>query len=243
MLIETDLAFRIQSLLKNKTSVLDVGCGFGKDLFPFLDLGFTDLHGIDNSNIKYKFLPYFYVKYKFNYADTVLSEPVNNKGRMENMKTKKDRMDRRMVQYNWPALYREFETYKFDVGDVLNYKFDKTYDLIIIKNVIHFFDQESRIELLSKLVNFLNEDGILYVYANSLKRMKGFRDLSNLIWLSHKSFKEAGPQERIFHLLDGDDFLEIEKLLGKLNLNFKIDDREDRLGEEIIIRKTKSIEI
>lgn len=229
MLRETDLAFKLQSLLKNKTSVLDVGCEYGKDLFPFLDLGFTDLHGIDDSNKSAKFLSFHYVRYKLNYVETALPESIGNNEEVVNMKMS---MEPLMVQYYWPSLYTEFQAFKFEVADALNYKFDKTYDLIIIKNVIHFFHQKKRIELLSKLVNCLNEDGILYVYANSVDRTKRYGNQT-------ESFDWSSLG---YCLLNGDDFLEIESLFGKLNLNFKVNDREDRRGEEIIIRKTKSIE-
>ena len=174
MTSDSDLAERLKELIKPHESVLDVGCKYGQHLFPFLNLGFKHLHGIDNSENVKDYIPFYYLRYKHGYDKKLIAEVPRPNGIYTEWDLTHRKLKSSLVQKYWPKSYSDYLKYQFDIGpeegDVLNYVFTRMYDLIIVSNLLHFFNKKERLLIVNKLYNQLNQDGLIYIYANTEKR-------------------------------------------------------------------------
>ena len=236
MLREKDLAYKLKRIAKGKKSILDVGCRYGKTLYPFLDLGFEYLHGIDNQWNLENYMAFYYARYKFEYASSATSNYKRPNGEFQTIDLSKKRPNH-SISFNWPSIYSEFKQFKFDIGEpkgnVLTCEFDRKYDVIIVKDILHFFTNVQRLVVVKKLIAALNPYGFIYIYANSKERMPKYgKNMNRATKLNEKTYQEELNGKRTYFLLDQHDFKEIGLLFDKC-LSLKVNEKEDRLGEEI----------
>jgi SAM-dependent methyltransferase len=237
MLREKDLAYKLKGIAKGKKSILDVGCRYGKTLYPFLDLGFDYLHGIDNQLTLENYMAFYFARYKFEYASSAKSNYKRPNDEFQTIDLSKKRPNH-SICFNWPSIYSEFKQIKLDIGEpegnVLTCEFERKYDVIIAKDILHFFKQDQRLVIVEKLIAALKPSGFIYVFANSKERMPKYgKNMNKATKLNDKTYREELNSKRTYYLLDQYDFKEIGFLFDKC-LSLKVNEKEDRLGEEII---------
>lgn len=207
MLREFDIANIIKNHITNNKSILDIGCGTGRHLYPFIDLGFNFLHGVDIKNEDSNNLFKTFLKYKSNYANELTAE------KEKEVLDGRDKVSLNHTQFYlkkfFPSLYKEFNTVRFDINkefDFLNFDFNQKYDVILLITVLHFVNHELQLQYIQKAKSLLNESGLIVLICNKLDKCHKNQFTSKLEKIDTKIFKETGTTTpRTFYLLDNTD--------------------------------------
>lgn len=159
-----------------KNAVLDIGCNLGNHLFPFVDLGFKKLVGIDvDKSLRYHVFGQFLYD-RNNQERLALCE-----GKTRFNGTKVNLVN---GNYRESALINcfpeQFELYKtrfefvFDPidGNIENFNLEpEYYNIILAINVLHFLPPHKCDEILKKIALAMPKGGILYLVVNTLRML------------------------------------------------------------------------
>lgn len=221
MIRDFDFAAILRPYLKSFDSVLDVGCEYGQCLFPFLELGFNTLHGIDRDKKLEEFIPYYFLQYKLNYVNEAPTE-VNREFCQEmNLASRRNTFE---INSYFPSITVDLKLFEFKFGkegEIKNFKPELKYDLIIVSNILHFFPPKEREETMKKLYDALNPNGMILLRANTLKKcLKDEGFMSNKEEIARKIYKSENVTYYLFEEVDFQalftNFSEIEKIKNKV---------------------------
>jgi len=225
MIREVDIAGIVGEHLKSKKSILDVGVGSGKHLYPFLELGFNYLEGIDTNESIKEFAFHEYLIYKNRYQNIMKSETSIIEGKNEPIQLNKDKFNSSYLKSHFPSLEKEFASINFTFnckeGDFLNFKTNIRFDVIIASQILHFFKPKEQELFLSKVESLLNPKGLLFIAAYSFPKCLNTDFEENKTRIADQVYsKEDGT---LFYLLSDNDFI---KLLSAYKLVKKIEYKE-----------------
>jgi len=202
-----------------------------------LELGFNKLHGIDISQEVENFQAFYFTRYKLNYAKEANTNIIRKNGKYVKKKLNKFNIPNHKIKFYWPNIYSEFENFQFDigpeVGDIRKQTFSQKYDVIILKNLLHFFNNEERVSIVKKLIGSLSPQGVMYIFANTIERMEKYSDLNKAVKLNPKTYQDKSKKGTIFYLLDKNELEQICNLFDNVS-NIKVNTKTTRLGEEIV---------
>ena len=166
----------LKSEFKKIDSILDVGCGYMDDLIDFEYSGFQELKGIDKG-ITYK--PYIdYCLVKFGEQPTDIP----------------DTSERRVLN---KYVNERFKTQGGEAGDLTKYNYiPDSVSFIICNNVLHFFPDEQKLELIGKFYQALQSEGLLYVKINHRDNLL-YKDAERIEKISEGVYRSIHTDENI----------------------------------------------
>ena len=213
MIREFDIVNIIAEKIIEHKSVLDIGCGNGRHLFPFSKLGFDKLVGFDITDENKRYVFSQFVRFKSDYERVVSvekNEEFLNGDKGIDLKTKREEF---YMKEFFPTYFEEFtSSYNFNLDSKNNFlstEFENKFDVVLFINVIHFVPHELQIDYIEKIKNLLTNHGLLVFIANTSTKccQNGF--INNLEMIRPKVYK---GKSKTYHLLDNND---IDKILSR----------------------------
>lgn len=160
----------LQEFVLPNSKILDIGCGYGHHLFPFVDFNPSKLIGIDNNPL---------------YSNHIFRNFLYNRNNLERrleMPTQSIDFDEEdKPEDYWRNLFPEqaeiFRS-KFDFiidkekGDVENFNLgDAEYEIIIASDVLHFFEPSREEAIIDRIVKGTKKSGKIYISVNRFEKI------------------------------------------------------------------------
>lgn len=179
------IADLVKDYVDGKESVIDIGCGTGKHIFPFKELGFKSFMGIDIEPLKGRstFMQYLIYNYPNNLGE------IPNKDKVGDSLPLVDRngnirhfLKNEFFEKESPTLAK---TIKREYG-VNNWIFDeslgrieskefaatKKYDLVVVSDVLHFVSGNDEQIAINNILRCLKSDGFCFIAVSTTDKIK-----------------------------------------------------------------------
>ena len=220
---------RIRRFIKNEmNSVLDVGCQYGSALFPFEEKKFIEITGIDCNEEIGKYIFIEYLSSKRGYPSHI---KIGNKNWQVDDVNLTNEIARKYFEDDYQEFIKKFEfIFDNEKGRIENFDLrERSYDIIIFSQILHFFEEEDVRLVVEKAYECLKSNGFIYFDFYTEDRVKkgdfGYQ------YISENVFIETNVQKRKYYLLRHSFIKELENMFSN---TIEIEDNETRANKVFV---------